>query len=66
MSPNMENIDSTATDESLTVKYFLAMCDKTGKSLVQFSRTTTDFQLPLQQHAHQYNDKFCLWNCVWY
>jgi len=28
MSPVIENVDSAATDEALTVKYFLAICDK--------------------------------------
>jgi len=36
MSPVMEYIDSTATDKALTLKYFLATCDKTGKSMLRF------------------------------
>jgi len=32
----MEYIDSTATDKVLTVKYFLATCDRTGKSMLKF------------------------------
>jgi len=34
MSPVIGNIDAIATSEALAVKYFLAMCDKTGKSLL--------------------------------
>jgi len=56
----MENIDSTATDEVLAVKYFLATCDKTGKSLLLFQNNNGFPTSTPTGHTHQYNKKFRL------
>jgi len=36
ISPVIENIDSTATDDTLAVRHFLATRDKTGNSALRF------------------------------
>jgi len=53
MSPVIEDIDSTATDEALAVKYFLATCDKTEKSLLQFFLQNNNGFPTFPQDAHQ-------------